>query len=175
MLFDFLEILSMWDFQSRLLEVSTPKYLEVVSACNWYPFSMYVVKYGFLELASHCILLCGILWAVFSQISSSCRSCWRMSQSVRLLFSLYTIQSSAKMPTLERSISVKSFIKMRTRSCPRTVPCSTPLTTGHCTMFLHPKLLAGFYRTGKSWYSPSCWVLQLLRARKPCWQSVKME
>ena len=49
MLFDFFTILSI---QSRLFDKSTPRYLEVVSACNWCPFSLYDSMSGSLEVAT---------------------------------------------------------------------------------------------------------------------------
>ena len=47
----FFTILSIWGFQSRLFDRSTPRYLEVVSACNWCPFSLYDSMSGSLEVA----------------------------------------------------------------------------------------------------------------------------
>ena len=133
MLFEFFTILSIWGFQSSLFDKSTPRYLEVVSACNWCPFSLYDSFSGSLEVATLITLhLAGwnSIAQVDSHLSRAWRSSWRISLSALLLISLYTIQSSANRRTFNWMCSVRSFMKMRNSSWPRTVPWGTALTTG---------------------------------------------
>ena len=123
----------MWEFQDRPLEISTPKYLALVTTSRIWPCKVYTVLISFLFVATRTTWHLEGFYSMSHQDShndSLSRSFWSTVPSSKPPIVRYTAVSSAKSHTCDDSFSGRLFMNARNRIGPKTEPWCTPELTG---------------------------------------------
>ena len=117
-LFAFPVIRSMWEFQDRPLEMSTPKYLALVTTSRIWPCKVYTVLIAFLAVVTRTTWHLEGLNSMShwdSHNDSLSRSFCSTVPSSKPPIVRYTAVSSAKSRTCDDNFSGRSFMKTRNR------------------------------------------------------------